>query len=214
MRRHAWLRSLMLVGLVLSGRQAAAAPVVIGEFGWMGDDVFGFTPFVNAFTPDWPAGLELVGVSISVDGTDVFASYVESGGACVGQGATVGATTSLQFPGVNPDPSSGCNLFDPFSPFEEATLNFALNDPLLGVLTVAALDGPLRLPGEFLAAVPLLFEARQPPPPTPVSEPATIALLGAGLVAAGRRLRRGRRLRSWREGRGMRPLGGPQPSRS
>jgi len=191
-----WLRLLMIVGLVLSGRQATAAPIVIGEFGWMGDDVFGFTPYVNAFAPAWPAGLELTGVSISVDGADVFASYVESGGACLGQGATVDATTTLQFPGVNPDPSAGCNPVDPLLPFEQAVLNFALSDPALGDVTVAILDGPILRPNESLAAVPLLFEAAPPPPPpTPVAEPGTLALLGAGLIALGcrrmRRLRRG-----------------------
>lgn len=193
MLRRRSLRVLMIVGLVLSGRQAAAAPVAIGEFGWTGDDVFGFTPFVNAFAPAWPAGLALTDVSISVDGTEVFASYVESGGACLGQGATVDATTTLQFPGVNPDPGSGCTLFEPFQAFEQAMLNFALNDPTLGVVTVAILDGPLRLLNESLAVVPILFEAA--PSPTPVAEPGTLALLGAGLIALGRRrilrLRRG-----------------------
>jgi MYXO-CTERM domain-containing protein len=176
-----------------------AAPVVIGEFGWMGDDVFGFTVYVNAFPSDWPAGLELTGVSVSLDGVDAFASYVASGdgSACVGQGATVGATTTLQFPGVNPAPSSGCTPLDPPPPFEEARLAFALNDVSLGVLTVAALDGPLRLPGEFLAAVPLLFEAATPPPPpTPVPEPGVLALLGAGLVL----LRCRRQIRAPRSG--------------
>lgn len=199
MRRFRWFAPAAVAGLLASSGSAMAAPVVIGEFGWTGDDLFGFTVYVNAFPSDWPAGLELTGVSVSLDGVDAFASYVASGdgSTCVGQGATVGATTTLQFPGVNPDPFSGCSPLDPLPAFEEAVLAFGLNDASLGVLTVAALDGPLRLPGEFLAAVPLLFEAAPPPPPpTPVPEPGVLALLGAGLVL----LRWRRRTRASRPG--------------